>query len=207
MNCPVRTEPLPDEGHNQNPPALAAELTTNNSLNHRANDTSAGNTSRVHLTDGSHNSIDPNDPIAEPDENQEEETKVGTDEKKDDGIMVVEVPTDNSGSGEHGRGFRRGISNATTKVKSVLVKYTKFVGPGIMISVAYIDPGIHTVSILPLQLLRRCRKLCYRRVCWRLIPIQASVHGLHIQHHRSLPAVALYQARHCHWTQSRRELP
>ena len=207
MNCPVRTEPLPDEGHNQNPPTLAAELTTNNSLNHRANDTSAGNASRVHLTDGSHYSIDPNDQIAEPGENHEEETEVETKEKKDDGIMVVEVPTDSGSSGEHERGFRHGISNATAKVKSVLVKYTKFVGPGIMISVAYIDPGIHIISILRLQLLRLYRKLCDRCGCRCLIPIQASIHGLHIQRHRSLPAVALHQAGHCHWTQSRRELP
>jgi metal iron transporter len=140
MNCPVRTDPLPDEGHNQNPPAFAAELTTNNSLNHRVNDTRAKNASQVDLTDGSHDAPDPNDELVEP----SRET-MGEMAGKEEAVNIEEVPTTSSGGGA-GQAIRKksvmGAAVATArKVKAVLTKYAKFVGPGIMISVAYIDPG------------------------------------------------------------------
>lgn len=144
MNCPVRTDPLPDEGHNQNPPAFAAELTTNNSLNHRANDTKTGSASRIDLTDGSHDSIDPNSLQPEADEEKEQEVA-----EKKDATDVQEAPTSSNGSpGENNqRKTFKGATLATMlKVRRVLVKYAKFVGPGIMISVAYIDPGMPSIE-------------------------------------------------------------
>lgn len=158
MNCPVRTDPLPDEGHNQNPPAFAAELTTNNSLNHRANDTKAGNATRIDLTDGSHNSINLSGEQLEPIEGRKQVVAGGKDqiempiretvremaEKKDKFDLDV-APTGSTRSPEDSNGeksWKDALLSSMRKVRSVLVKYAKFVGPGIMISVAYIDPGI-----------------------------------------------------------------
>src|SRR5437016_818960 len=139
MNCPVRTDPLPDEGHNRNPPTFAPELTTNNSFNHRANDTRARNASRRDLADGSHASM------IEPVEQKDGRRKKGK------SIAVREVPVTQNGesSGYSGTAAvaptrKNGLKAAALKVRGVLVKYAKFVGPGIMISVAYIDPGSPT---------------------------------------------------------------
>ena len=38
--------------------------------------------------------------------------------------------------------FRRKAENAFLRTKAILSKYAKFVGPGFMVAVAYIDPGV-----------------------------------------------------------------
>jgi len=154
MNCPVRSDPLPDEGHNQNPPALAPELTTNNSMNHRANDTTGSNAAQIDLTDGSNASIDPNKQDIDPVERTERDDDIGL---KEETIKVKEVSlhakNDVGSDATSTRVYRRNaVAAAAFKVKNVLVKYAKFIGPGIMISVAYIDPG-ESVSGL-------CKTIC-----------------------------------------------
>jgi metal iron transporter len=153
MNCPVRTDPLPDEGHNQNPPAFAAELTTNNCLNHRANDTRARNAARIDLVDGSHDSIDPTgeqleeelgeekDKIDVPIEEAEQEM-AGKQDNMD--IEVVPMGSGSLGDSNSKKSWKDASLASVRKVRSVLVKYAKFVGPGILISVAYIDPGMNS---------------------------------------------------------------
>lgn len=196
MNCPVRTDPLPDEGHNQNPPAFAAELTTNNSLNHRANNTRAGDAARIDLTDGCHDSIDPSGEQLEPIDAKEEE--MGEEKDKIDVLIEeaeqemagkqdkvdIEVVQTGSGSAEDSNGKKSwmDVSLASVrKVRSVLVKYSKFVGPGIIISVAYIDPGMNSRRQFCIARDIYChRQLCYRRLGRRFLPVQAPLHGLPI---------------------------
>jgi metal iron transporter len=135
---------LPDEGHNQNPPPFAPELVTNNSLNHRANDTRARNGSQINLTDGNHASIDPNEQEPTP----IEQTRDNIDMKlKEETIEVKEVPRYVESIGDSGSTTTvqpccgNAVAVTAFKIRDVLVKYAKFIGPGILISVAYIDPG------------------------------------------------------------------
>lgn len=141
MNCPIRTDPAPDEGHNQNPPELAREITTNNSLNHRRNSTSSRNT-RIHLDDGSHGSL--GEEIATKEDGTRREGKDG----KQVGVDVQRRKSEIGslfgvfGNGRQpDQGNQSWFSGKTHKLKKVLIKYSKFIGPGFMVSVAYIDPG------------------------------------------------------------------
>jgi metal iron transporter len=155
MNCPVRTDPFPDEGHNQNPPELAPELTTRKSLNTPRG--TIGST-RIDLIDGSHDPAEEN-PVQGDDEHSSSQVRqrIGGlanpepgKEQKDmksvprgigfnmlhrtvSGKDRATPPNDGPGNGL--------IKRCFVKTKSVLVKYTKFIGPGFLVSVAYIDPG------------------------------------------------------------------
>jgi metal iron transporter len=151
MNCPVRTEPFPDEGHNQNPPELSPELTTRRSLNTPRGEHGAQN---IHLRDGSHapeKDIYPDDAM---------ESGVG-----EGGPKGVAVPEGASARSRRIRSVGRAMLERTVsgrdssvppsdrkpgypliksklaRLKHAVVKYTKFIGPGFMVAVAYIDPG------------------------------------------------------------------
>jgi metal iron transporter len=162
MNCPIRTDPAPDEGHNQNPPDLANEITTNNTLNHRRNSTNSRN-SRIHLDDGSHGSIGEEELVVEEDGVRAVE--------KNGKEMQVDVQQEKSGKKEWlGNGRQPAENNhswfggKTHKLKKVLIKYSKFIGPGFMVSVAYIDPGSYpSIAILLSAVLMKFsnRKLCH----------------------------------------------
>ncbi|MCJ1284362.1 hypothetical protein MMC26_003693 [Xylographa opegraphella] len=133
MNCPSRTDELPDDGWNQNPPALAADLTTRSDLNGIAN----LRLQRDHL---------------EPDTVERQEPP----EKEIHGLAresgVVRTTTASTG--------RAGGPKASTDVKppnivaaflrrsgQILLKFSKFIGPGFMVSVAYIDPGNYSTGV------------------------------------------------------------
>lgn len=141
MNCPIRTDPAPDEGHNQNPSDMANEVNTNNTLNHRRNSTN-GRNGRIHLEDGSHGSIGEVDAM--------EAEGLGT--KKGEKVVATDIAEVSGQMGERVGAFRggsrvrktigKGIGNGLQKVKGVLLKYVKFMGPGFMVAVAYIDPGM-----------------------------------------------------------------
>jgi hypothetical protein len=142
MNCPVRTDPAPDEGHNQNPSDLANEMNTNNSLNHRKNSTQERNR-RIHLDDGSRASM-------------EEETlqdtlgsglrivaKEGSTTVDEIGRGQTALAGSAGDGGDHGgKPTSSRFNNGLHKLKKGALKYFKFMGPGLMVSVAYIDPGM-----------------------------------------------------------------
>jgi len=144
MNCPIKTDPAPDEGHNQSPSDLASEITTNNSLNHRRNSTSSRN-SRIHLEDGSHGSIEEELAVGEPGAKaagKEEDVHVEIYEKGPTGKQTW--------FGKQCQQWTRhdsGVGGKMHKLKKVLVKYAKFIGPGFMVSVAYIDPGNYATDV------------------------------------------------------------
>jgi metal iron transporter len=146
MNCPIRTDPAPDEGHNQNPPELANETTTNNTLNHRRNSTNSRN-SRIDLDDGSHGSIGEEELVIE-----EDGTRAAEKNGKE---MQVNVQQEKSSkkawfgnAGQSVTGDHSWFGGKTHKLKKILIKYSKFIGPGFMVSVAYIDPGSYSLIAL-----------------------------------------------------------
>jgi metal iron transporter len=166
MNCPIRTDPAPDEGHNQNPPEHANEITTNNTLNHRRNSTSSRNT-RIHLDDGSHGSIGEDKLIVEergasPGAKNAEDVQADAQEEKQ-GEKSGNTTWIREGApplnGDHSW-----FGGKAHKLKKVLFKYSKFIGPGFMVSVAYIDPGRYssrTIIISKTLMKSSNRKLCH----------------------------------------------
>ncbi|KAG0648929.1 Manganese transporter SMF1 [Hyphodiscus hymeniophilus] len=150
MNCPSRTDEPEGAGFNQNPNALAADLTTRQDLNGRAN-------SRVRRRIV----IEDIASIVEDDPGDLTER-----------IVCKDVKGEGEGEG-HGRTVTRAASNVTgpretmdiagggvdaagdyspfreysRKLLAVVKKFGKFVGPGFMISVAYIDPGNYSTDV------------------------------------------------------------
>ncbi|KAF2434638.1 natural resistance-associated macrophage protein [Tothia fuscella] len=146
MNCPIRTDPAPDEGHNQNPSDLASEITTNNSLNHRRNNTN-DRQGAIHLEDGSHGSI------GEEELHDKDGIRDGLSREKkvvDTGVReVVRVKGGGSAKREFGGGksWKDGAANGFKKLQQIMMKYFKFMGPGFMVAVAYIDPGNYATDV------------------------------------------------------------
>ena len=168
MNCPSRVdESIFHDGWNQNPPALAADTTTRRDLNgivnsrrHRdagdddgdeernigeANDVSAKNSDsgtrnassgkpgRLNLDDdnASHRSI----PRSAGGNLQARE------------LTAPDAAEPRSDGRRRRRRSRRHLKGYITRVGHVLSKYAKFIGPGFMVSVAYIDPGNYSTDV------------------------------------------------------------
>lgn len=155
MNCPSRTdEPLESDGWNQSPPALAADLTTRQNLNGISNlRTLRG--SGISLSEeevnnpgeeGSSYRLPPENPRAAPQPNIEG--------KSFEAVATSQLPQslDISSSPEYGPSPPtpppwNSCFSRLQQVRRVLAKYFKFIGPGFMISVAYIDPGNYSTDI------------------------------------------------------------
>ena len=151
MNCPSRPDDI--ERHpdwNQNPHDLNADATTRADLNGIVNQRAQ----RDH------------DGTISPDELQNESIcpsslQVTTDRKRlsgDDGFCSMEKAP-SVADGRQSSGISSAVSNearpqqrswhqqAATRVTSTLVKYARFVGPGFLIAVAYIDPGNYATDV------------------------------------------------------------
>ncbi|KAI8934518.1 hypothetical protein NX059_008217 [Plenodomus lindquistii] len=144
MNCPSRTDPGFDERWNQNPSALNADATTRADLSHMAN----ARLQRSHR-------IHPIDPL---------EDSTGLTEcpaAEGDGFKTMPVFEQSNVDGHgaslnrHSRGsitsitknLRSTISAVPGRLSRVLLKYAKFIGPGFMVAVAYIDPGNYATDV------------------------------------------------------------
>ncbi|KAA8648739.1 hypothetical protein EYZ11_008051 [Aspergillus tanneri] len=145
MNCPSRTDDtLENPGWNQNPPALNADITTRNNFNGIAN-------SKVHRRHASGKGSPLGEGIT-----VIESQSYGTDggepesEKKTPGEVVsaasgYEPPKADSGLPR--RHFPQCITSFSLHVAQSIVKFARFVGPGFLIAVAYIDPGNYATDV------------------------------------------------------------
>lgn len=150
MNCPSRVDPIIPDGYNQSPDALNADATTRADLSHVAN----ARLRQDHRIDPSTDptAIDQIEQHADEDgDNPKEEVGSG---KGRFAVQRVEkqgfaAQTESASSGDlarsnggkRSRGFDETIVHGCQRVGVVLRKYAKFVGPGFMVAVAYIDPG------------------------------------------------------------------
>ena len=133
MNCPSRTDEPEGEGFNQNPNALAADLTTRQDLNGRAN-------SRVLRRIASsevRNAVE-DEPGDSRERNGGEKMGEGVVERRvaRTGLSHVGRPTDSIDAPEE-NGMRGAISpwrKHSMDVFNVVRKFGKFVGPGFMVS-------------------------------------------------------------------------
>ena len=146
MNCPSRTEgDLVHPDWNQNPPAFAADSTTRQDLNGIVN-------ARTRLD-------------IEYESKEEVEDRVGHDLSRDrppsssspttagDGMSNQAQPTAHFRQAKRGGAFElasRKTWKSTLSLQhlgQILLKYSKFVGPGFMVAVAYIDPGNYSTDV------------------------------------------------------------
>ncbi|EAW10539.1 NRAMP family metal ion transporter [Aspergillus clavatus NRRL 1] len=151
MNCPSRTDDTLDHPDwNQNPPALNADTTTRNDFNGIAN-------SKVHRNHASGGGggggrgdgimgIDSPSPNGEGHDPEIVETKTPG------GVISAasgdEPPQTSSGSPRrYFDYFTDMITARLLHVTSSLIKFARFVGPGFLIAVAYIDPGNYATDV------------------------------------------------------------
>lgn len=149
MNCPSRTdEPPESDGWNQNPPGLAADLTTREDMNglvnrrtQRDSDPRVGDETAIDTQDGI---VDPHSPRIEKFEHVKGKSNADVREAP---LATLETSPSlymESGSGTPpGTGFLGWLRN----LGNVLTTFTKFIGPGFLVSVAYIDPGNYSTDV------------------------------------------------------------
>lgn len=146
MNRPSKNDDgNPHPGWNQCPPALAADLTTRSDLNGIANSRSYrdhrledGSPESIELHPSRPRSIEPENVGKKPgllDAPTQTVLSVTDSRVSSDSASVISDDSDQP---------RKGVIGRT---RSVLGKYAKFVGPGIMVSVAYIDPGNYATDV------------------------------------------------------------
>ncbi|KAH7089857.1 natural resistance-associated macrophage protein-domain-containing protein, partial [Paraphoma chrysanthemicola] len=152
MNCPSRTDPEFPEGYNQSPNALNADATTRADLGYVAN-TRARDDHRIANLDID-NGIELDHRPAPGEECRKETGVLGGLRRRSETVRKTGVTSTGAvltGSGV--TGSNESVSQpARPKVVfrhlvRVLRKYAKFVGPGFMVSVAYIDPGNYATDV------------------------------------------------------------
>ena len=150
MNCPSRTdESLENEGWNQNPSQLAADLTTRQDMNGMVNlrtvqssDSCISNDQPDEIQDGISNR-----PLSK--------HKYGNylDNGKGKPVSEVhEMPVVSGNSSGSNRFFSARTGQSKLKcyilhAGRVMAKFSRFIGPGFMVSVAYIDPGNYSTDV------------------------------------------------------------
>lgn len=134
-----------DDGHNQNPPEFPAELTTKNTLNHRANAVH-NSTSSATLNEGSHDAIA--DTIFEQPLRDMDKT---SNEKIVYELREQSTSSSSAPPGDEDPRKPNAFFKAAKSARASLAKYARFIGPGFMVSVAYIDPGTSSVGVHNIQ--------------------------------------------------------
>ncbi|PYH34597.1 NRAMP family metal ion transporter [Aspergillus neoniger CBS 115656] len=145
MNCPSRTDDtLEHPGWNQNPPALNADITTRSDFNgianskvHRRHAGGIGGAAGEGIAAMDHrpNSLDGNEPEME---------------KKTPGEVIAAAPGDQSprtSSESPRRPFNTSTFSFFLRLAQSIKKFGRFVGPGFLIAVAYIDPGNYSTDV------------------------------------------------------------
>ncbi|KAI9838327.1 MAG: hypothetical protein M1819_005595 [Sarea resinae] len=157
MNFPSRPEEALARGDwNQNPPQFLPNVTTRQDINglatsrlerdHQSRLAAAVNSSHSSLHDNAAKPVDNNGPdqgkadielsdSGEPDKSKEESIKM-----RHDGSPLRDNKTVCSR-------FFKLVEDKYRRGQQMLLKFGKFIGPGLMISVAYIDPGNYSTDV------------------------------------------------------------
>ncbi|KEF54237.1 manganese transporter [Exophiala aquamarina CBS 119918] len=152
MNCPSRPDNI--EGHpdwNQNPRDLSSDLTTRADLNgivnlreQRENESSLSNDQQEQTN------VNPTDKAESPVAGLESPPNVKVDPMKQENPTATTEGLATSAFQPHSARSpmkSRGPVFVLNKVITTLRKYLKFVGPGFLIAVAYIDPGNYATDV------------------------------------------------------------
>ncbi|KAJ5716931.1 hypothetical protein N7488_002577 [Penicillium malachiteum] len=131
MNCPSRTDDtLKNPGWNQSPPPFSPDTTTRNDFNGIAN-------SRVRRKNSTGSGGTGDDPLSI-DPRPHCQNDCDPDIKRPRTARASESPR---------RPFKEYISSAALKCARSLAKFGRFIGPGFLIAVAYIDPGNYATDV------------------------------------------------------------
>jgi metal iron transporter len=159
MNCPSRTDAIVEDGMNQSPNAFAPDITTRSDFGQIAN----ARLQRDHRVGVGGDATDTETVALQqlakgPDKNGTSVFAAAGEGGGDggglgragDGAMSSE--RNNSGDSKASPNSSQPsrvppIKHLFHRARGVLVKYGKFVGPGFMISVAYIDPGNYATAV------------------------------------------------------------
>ncbi|KAL9100204.1 MAG: hypothetical protein Q9163_004387 [Psora crenata] len=147
MNCPSRTdEPPKHDGLNQNPSELSADLTTRQDLNGLVNTRTS--------QDFSTKPDDPRSGMTESTKYDRPEFPADCNPSPPNGGSGHFRPSSSPARPSHSivqgariSSFRRTFVDIAHRASKILIKYGKFVGPGFMIAVAYIDPGNYATDV------------------------------------------------------------
>lgn len=144
MNCPSRNDDtLAHPGWNQSPRPFSPDTTTRNDFNGLAN-------SRVHRRHAAGDGIGTGDTLSIDPRPHSFEDPDPVKEKTPDGEVVAassgcEPPTRACGSPH--RPFNSFFFSSITSCARKLAKFGRFIGPGFLIAVAYIDPGNYATDV------------------------------------------------------------
>ena len=160
MNCPCRTnEPAAHNGWNQNPSELAADVTTRQDLSGIVNlRTGQDSVIEAETARGGLQVDGPNKyhQIADPDDASFFRHRQGTSRSSDALQSFPSLqPANTPGNAEPrdecssfgSASPHRTSSKILLRIWRILAKFCKFIGPGFMISVAYIDPGNYSTDV------------------------------------------------------------
>ncbi|KAJ5089644.1 hypothetical protein N7532_008328 [Penicillium argentinense] len=144
MNCPSRTDDdLEHPGWNQNPPTLSPDTTTRSDFNGIAN-------SRVHRKRaGNDGSALGDDTMSVDSRPQSLNDPDPANEKTADGDVIAASgcpPPSKTGRSPR-RPFKESLSELALHCGRSLAKFGRFIGPGFLIAVAYIDPGNYATDV------------------------------------------------------------
>lgn len=146
MNCPSRTDDtLEHPDWNQCPNPLNADLTTRNDFNGIAN-------SKAHRSHapGSGGAAGEGILQVEPQLHAQGEEKESTDRKKASEVISAASGCElqpKSGSGSPRQPFRHLLTSSLLYPAQSVAKFARFVGPGFLVAVAYIDPGNYATDV------------------------------------------------------------
>ena len=146
MNCPSRTDPetLAHPDWNQNPPPLNADVATRNDFNGIAN-------SKVHRKHAGTGGVAGEGSLSvEPQTHGIEKEREGG-ERKEPGEVITATSgceaQPESSSGSPRQPFMNSIPSFLLHSAQSVVKFARFLGPGFLIAVAYIDPGNYATDV------------------------------------------------------------
>ena len=156
MNCPSRTDEVSEHpGWNQSPPSLAADLTTRQDLNGIAN--LRNRRDRI-PPDRDPQDEDPREMFETlPSRNFQPESRSPLAEKhtvsertvdsSEDARSNTRPSTTTASTSAGGSSPVPCVSASVEGIGKTLIKFGKFIGPGFIISVAYIDPGNYSTDV------------------------------------------------------------
>jgi len=153
MNCPDRPDPsaLDNDGYNQSPHPLG--LATNSDMNGLANRRPRSDHKLRHQDeDGLDERIGP---VSDVRNTGAGRARVLASQGFEDREMYsmgsgwrggddAEVPSDMT---TNKKGLQASLARQFRRLKHIIVKFSKFIGPGFMIAVAYIDPGNYATDV------------------------------------------------------------
>ena len=147
MNCPSRPDPdLDHPGWNQNPSSLAADVTTRQDLNGIVNSRTKLDTDCT-LVDEAENEVEDGHAKDRPPNAHLPLASCGD-------LPDHEPPTETRKTGIRTIGLLGNPDLPSWKAYTslqrfgqILIKFGKFVGPGFMVAVAYIDPGNYSTDV------------------------------------------------------------